>query len=129
MLTIPYLLRENVYDIFHVDDNADVNFYQRIKCLSVTSDSDALENVFIGECEVFEIVVDNRMVARTNDFFQEFSVMMASYYVFNLEYPNTLVGTLSFIQRYILGISDSTKTLQRVLTLVAKVRKNSSVNL
>ena len=127
MLTIPYLLRENVYDIFHIDDNADVNVYQRIKCLSVTSDSDALENVFIGECEVFEIVVDNRMVARTNDFFQAFSVMMASYYVFNLEYPNTLVETL--IQRYILGISDSTKTLQRVLTIVAKVRKNSSVNL
>ena len=83
LLSTPYLLREIAHNLFHID--ADNAFYPRIKCSEVGTGDDDIEHV-LSESAIFEVVVENRTVTRSADFFQAYAVMMACFYVINLEY-------------------------------------------
>ena len=68
-------------------------------------------------------MIEDHIVAHSKDLIRAFAVMVSAYYVFNVEYPNSLVGTLTYIQKFMLKIGDNTKTLQRVLSLVSRLKK------
>ena len=47
---------------------------------------------------------------------------MASFYVFDVEYPKKLDGTLISIQKKFLKISDKQKSLSKVLRLISSIK-------
>jgi len=42
----------------------------------------------------FDVMVEDRIIASTNDFLRAFAITVACHYVFNLEYNEKLTGTL-----------------------------------
>ena len=55
---------------------------------------------------VFDVMVENEIIAHENGFINVLAIMVASYYDFNIEYRNKLNGTLTFIQKFFLKIKD-----------------------
>ena len=71
----------------------------------------------------YELKVETFTLARGQNFIEMFGLMLASFYIFNVEYPKKLEGSLMFLQKFLLGIGDETKTPQKVLQLMSKVKK------
>ena len=54
----------------------------------------------------FFVVAERQLVLSTNSFFRALRGIMASYYIFNIEYPKELHMTLIFIQHFIFCIKE-----------------------
>ena len=110
---MPSHLREDGKSFF--DD--DKGMMPHIVCSDAKLD---LSNVF----DASEFCVVGRVVARCKDFVCAFTCLICVFYVFNVEYPNILQGTYTFVQKFMLQLSDGTETLLSVLTLMNKVKKH-----
>ena len=70
--------------------------------------------------EMYEIIIEGVVVCRCGDIVTAFGLIMAAYYIFNLEYPAKIENTLTFYQRIFLGVIDSSKNA-RVSALTCKL--------
>ena len=113
-MCIPYLLREDALTFFNNDGNK-----PKISCS--TFDGKNLVGI-LDDDATFSVLVENAVVATSQDFVTAFIVMFSSYYVFNLAYPAKLDGTLCFIQKFMLSLGDQVKVKPKVLTLIAKLK-------
>lgn len=50
------------------------------------------------------------------------AVLAAAIYIFNIEYDKTLFNTWNFIQKFLLGISDGSKTPKKVVKLMSQMK-------
>ena len=75
------------------------------------------------ESSEYELKVATFTLTRGQNFIEMFSLMLASFYIFNVEYPKKLEGSLMFLQKFLLGMGDEIKTPQKVLQLMSKVTK------
>ena len=69
----------------------------------------------------YAVVVDNKRVCTTTDMLLAVTVLIASYYVFNLAYPKDLEGTMVFYQNAILNIQDQTKYNRKVCNFLIEI--------
>ena len=69
-------------------------------------------------------MVERFRLTSTKDFIKAFDVLMASFYVFNLEYTKKVEGSFIFTQKFFLNISEKQKTPQKVLKLISSLKKD-----
>ena len=73
-------------------------------------------------CDQFTVEVEGKVLNTTTSFLMAFWVMFAPYYVFNLEYPDSVRCTLKYFQRNILKISHENEKLPpKLLTFMSKI--------
>ncbi|XP_050409161.1 uncharacterized protein LOC126824047 isoform X2 [Patella vulgata] len=82
----------------------------------------------IADSDIFYLVVDGIIILKTSSFLSAFSSYFASFYIINIEYPESLSGLLEFFQRCIFGINPDngqkskkrrkTQVCQKVLKLI-----------
>ena len=115
---VPFTLREDPTEFFMESDN----YQPRLVSKDITSNIDDF-SVLFEESTEYELKVETFTLARGQNFIEMFGLMLASFYIFNVEYPKKLEGSLMFLQKFLLGIGDETKTPQKVLQLISKVQK------
>ena len=71
----------------------------------------------------FSVEAEGIVISKTDSFVNFVLLLLATYYVFNLVYPDKLVATLIFIKKYFLNIQDSVKRNSKVVTLLGKLHK------
>ena len=69
-------------------------------------------------------MVERFRLTNTKDFIKAFGVLMASFYVFNLEYIKKAEGSFIFVQKLLLIINDKQKIPQKVLKLISPLKKD-----
>ena len=106
IVAIPYILRENLFDFFETE-GAD---HPRIQCDKPLVDI----NVIIDENARFNVMVERFRLSSGKDFVKMFGVLMASFYIFNLECNPKLEGSFIFFQKLLLNINDRQKTPSKV---------------
>ena len=102
MVAILYLLHKNAEDLFDFEGASQ----PQIQCDKPSADI----NVSSEENTSYHIMVERFRLTSTKDFIKTFGVLMASFYVFNLEYTKKVEGSLIFIQKLFLNINDEQKT-------------------
>ena len=117
VLMLPSLLRELPVDMF---ENFGGKPFPQIRCLEVVDD---LDQVF--DCKVLEVVLENCVIAKTDDLLVAFQVTFACFYIFNLEYPKCLAATLTYIQKDVIDLQDSALEIGKVVNLITKVRRSA----
>ncbi|KAL5014749.1 hypothetical protein ScPMuIL_009019 [Solemya velum] len=65
------------------------------------------QKVLTMESDAFVVDVDGLKLCACDNFFEAFSALIASIYIFNLAYPKELTKSLTFIQNVIIGLKDS----------------------
>ena len=68
---------------------------------------------FVASVEDFEYKAQNLIKA--------VATLGAALYVFNMVYPKDLECTWQFLQKFLVGINDGTKTPKKVVRLIAKM--------
>ena len=72
--------------------------------------------------QVFRVMVEGvEMAVCKEGFLEAVLIMFLGYYVFNIEYPMELKGTLGFVTKYLLEIRDSTVKEKKVSKFWDKV--------
>ena len=112
---MPQELREDLANMFLLDEEMPSSFPQ----LLVES-----EELF-GTDAVISVVVEGDVICSCGDFFSAFCLLFATYYIFNLAYPDSLFSTLAFFQKAFLGIHDGTKDA-KVSRLLTTLLSNST---
>ena len=51
------------------------------------------------------------------------ALYLATFYVFNMQYPKEMAGTVRFFQKFVLKIKDDSKTHAKLLTLISRLKK------
>ena len=92
--------------------------WPQIKCKD-TNITDVTEMMFHDK---FEIVLDGVNLCKTEDFVSAFQITLASYYVFNRNYPKQLEASYTFLQKEMLGIHGTVKIPAKVLTLMKRLK-------
>ena len=69
-----------------------ISFCFSINCMFFAGDSAATG-------KKFKTVVKKEVMITCSDFFEAASLMFASYYVFNLQYPYQALATMEFVHR------------------------------
>ncbi|KAG5866790.1 hypothetical protein JTB14_028219 [Gonioctena quinquepunctata] len=74
----------------------------------------------------YDIYMERQIVLSSNEFLEAFTIMFALYFIFNLEYPKKIGGTLEMFQRIHCKIhpdseSKSTATKKKVLGLMNRL--------
>ena len=67
--------------------------------------------------ERYDIIVDGMVICSNGNFVRALGILLATYYVFNLEYPKGLMNTLTFYQVMFLQLPDIAR-LPRVVKLM-----------
>lgn len=73
----------------------------------------------------FKIIVEANEVCITTTLSRAIACYLATFYVFHLSYIPSLEKTISFIQKFILGIQDGSTTAKPLLTLASRLSKMS----
>ena len=110
LLSISWLLQEDPYAYFVETDSV---VESRLVCSTLKSRQDEITSI-LDENSKFIVTVENITMATSNDFVHAFTLMVASYYIFNLQYRKSSVALLTFIQKFMLALNDSEKTSQSV---------------
>ena len=102
-----------------------INFFEteganhsRIQCDKPSVDI----NVIIDENAWFNVMVERFRLSLGKDFVKTFGVLMASFYIFNLECNPKLEGSFIFFQKLSLNINDGQKTPSKMLMLTSCLR-------
>ena len=86
-------------------------------------ENEDLNQFLLNEETKFKVIVEGEVIGSAEDFFNAFTLYMASFYVFNIAYPKDFEKSLTFIQKFFLEIlDDGMKAPPRVLTLISKVK-------
>ena len=119
LMSIPGLMRESYENLFLVEGSQCV--YPKIKVVSEVAGYHVDDILLEGTC--FYIYLENQLIARTSDFIVAVALNVALFYIFNLAYPEELISTYVFFQKFLLGITDRTKTSSKVMNLMSKLKK------
>ena len=71
--------------------------------------------------ESFDIITEDVRVGSAKTITESLAILMATYYVFNIEYPSELSKTLTFFEKAILKRSESSKKYLKVMDLIAHI--------
>ncbi len=66
-------------------------------------------------------MAERMAVASSNTFFEAVAMWVASFYVFNFEFPGHLVDSLTFIQKVLLNVDDQLPPLASIVSLTHKL--------
>ncbi len=77
----------------------------------------------IMEADLFAIMADGIKVCESNTPAKAIKSLMAIFYVFNIAYPTKVTSTLSFIQKILLNVQDSTKKDKKVVKFLSTITK------
>ena len=106
LLALPYILREESLHYFYIATSNQPRFRYN------TPISDISDIEFLADASRFDVLIERFQIASSKDFIGAFAILMASFYVFNVEYPKKLERTLS-------ENSDNQKSLSKVLRLIS----------
>ena len=62
-------------------------------------------------------------VANCADFLRALTILFASFWLFNMEYPKIYHTLMEFIQKQILGLNDSLKMGKQIATFLNKLHR------
>ena len=71
----------------------------------------------------FKVVLDNEVLAQTDNFVRAYKIMLCAYYIFNINYPKELGNSLLFAQKMLLEIGGSNVQSKKINTLVSRLSK------
>ena len=121
ILALPFLLRENPAFLF--DDREITNVQPRIWADVLDMNKNVIyEKVFQKDAR-FKIYVEKVSIAEV----QDFTILIAAHYVFNVAYSKKLHSTYCFVQKYLLEIQDNSNRPAKVLNLMSKLKKGSLI--
>ena len=79
--------------------------------------------VYEEEAFVYNIRVEDVLIASTDDIFQAFTTWFSSFYIFNLEFPPKRRLFLCYMQRALLCLKDNKKLPAAVYKLMKDVEE------
>lgn len=86
-------------------------------------------------CPMFYLYIERSQIERTDNFHEALQMLIASYFIFNMEYPTNYSCTLEFLQQYFLNIHPSSgsksmkaSTKRKILSFFNKLRDIEDVN-
>ena len=71
----------------------------------------------------FDIYADGIKILTVKSMAKAFANLIACFFVLNIAYPTKMQKTLTFLQKVILGLQDSVKTLGAVVTLLTNLNR------
>ena len=116
LLCIPICLREKLDSFLIKSTEVDEPLYPRI--VSPLLDFDEPLKLLERDIE-YSVRVENKELFKTFDLPLAIICVFARYYVFHLEYPACLEGTLTFLQRAVFGVGYKLNLKQKVIQLIA----------
>ena len=105
---VPQQLREKLANMFLLDETEISSFPK----LMVESE------YMFGEFVDISVVIEGETICTCGDLLTAFKLLFASYYVFNLAYPDVLKSTMTFFQKGFLNIHDKVKRDPKVSRLL-----------
>ena len=72
---------------------------------------------------LFEIKVERFTTGTKKDLVKSMTLLISSFYVFNVEYTSKIKNTLTFVQKFFLDINDKPKTSDKVLRFTSVLKK------
>ena len=106
---MPQQLREDSSKMFLYDEHTHSS-YPRILI-------DCEEDPFEDDVQ-FSLLVEDVQVCTCGDLVTAFALMFATYYIFNLSYPDAIQSTMTFFQTTFLKIEDGVKKDYKVSRLM-----------
>ncbi len=117
LLAIPGLLRE--------DTNLFICSMEQHRDSEETSGSPVI--VYNGQdpykATNFDIYADGIKILSTKSIVKAFAIMIGCFFVLNIAYPKKMIKTLTFLQKVILGLQDSIKKVNAVVTLLTNLNR------
>ena len=92
LLALPYILWEESLDYFDMATSNQLRFRYNRPISKISE--------FLGDASRFRVLIEQFQIASLKDFIRAFNIVMAPFYVFNVEYPKKLEGTFIFIQDF-----------------------------
>ena len=113
----PFILREDPTGLF-MESN---NYQPRLVSKDIPSNIDDF-SVLFEESTEYELKVGTFTLVRAQNFTEKFGLMLALFYIFNVQYQKKFDRALIFLQKFLSGIGDETKSPQKVLQLTSKMK-------
>lgn len=104
-------------------NSLDQNLQPRLELLNLSLLEFAL---VVNNEEEFGVLAKTLNLATCHDFLHGLAYVIATHYVFSVTYRQYLYCTMQFIHKYFLEISYSSITKQKIITLMARLRKCAS---
>ena len=117
LMYAPFILREDPTGLF-MESN---NYQPRLVSKDIPSNIDDF-SVLFEESTEYELKVGTFTLVRAQNFTEKFGLMLASFYIFNVQYQKKFDRALIFLQKFLSGIGDETKLPQKVLQLISKMK-------
>ena len=115
LLALPLMLKDDINEMF-VKFGENENSVSTPRIVAIFQDLPTLLTA-----SEYQLKVENETVAFTDNFRVAFLLLFASFYVLNLQYPPSVTATLSYFQRYVVGLRDSGSVPQKTLTFAGKM--------
>ena len=119
---IPYMMKENLCDmVIEIGEDEQVDPKGKIVPVLISKGK-------VLNSDEFILVVEEEIVQIFEEFTIAFASLFATYWIFNMEYPDTLVCTYNFIQKVMVNLKDGSalpalcKDVQQKLIKMAKAR-------
>lgn len=119
---VPYMMKENLCDmVIEIGEEEQVDPKGKIVPVLISKGK-------VFSSDEFILVVEEEIVQVFEEFTIAFASLFATYWIFNMEYPDTLVYTYNFIQKVMVNLKDGSslpsacKDVQQKLIKMAKAR-------
>ncbi|KAK3610586.1 hypothetical protein CHS0354_009026 [Potamilus streckersoni] len=117
---LPTLLRENLVDcIIEIAEDAQVDAKGKIVPVLVSRGS-------VFKSDEFFLIIEEEVVQEYEEFTIAFENLFAAYWVFNMEYPQTLQNTYTFIQKAILKMKDNIPIPAQCKQLMNRLKRSEA---
>ena len=71
----------------------------------------------------FFLVAEKELLAELPSLYKAIVALIAVYYVFDIAYPTPCMNTLSFMERFLLGITNGTKLSKTLVGTISDIDK------
>ncbi|PIK41884.1 hypothetical protein BSL78_21258 [Apostichopus japonicus] len=112
---LPGFLKEDRNFLF-INSDDDVSSDVEINTPVITYTGDPLDPSNIT------IIAENEKYSTAASFPRAVLILLATYYVFNIQYNGKVKGTLTFLQKVLLQCKDKGKLPQKIISLIAKLQ-------
>ncbi|XP_071833259.1 sterile alpha motif domain-containing protein 3-like isoform X1 [Apostichopus japonicus] len=112
---LPGFLKEDRNFLF-INSDDDVSSDVEINTPVITYTGDPLDPSNIT------IIAENEKCSTAASFPEAVLILLATYYVFNIQYNGKVKGTLTFLQNVLLQCKDKGKLPQKIISLIAKLQ-------
>ncbi|KAH3892203.1 uncharacterized protein LOC127857139 [Dreissena polymorpha] len=121
---IPYMMKENLCDmVIEIGEDEQVDPKGKIVPVLISKGK-------VFSSDEFILVVEEEIVQVFEEFTIAFASLFATYWIFNMEYPDTLLNTYNFIQKVMVNLKDGSglpnlcREIQQKLIKLGKTRSN-----